>query len=295
MKEQMLKPSLLACTAALLFGFSASSSADLINGRALCDVLDVKVTNLSKQDGTLSMDLDPAQSASACLGAYSGNDSVSGLGNNLGLKDVGFLNDTSLFPQYGAFVDQADLQDIGTQGVFEDPGWIFVQKVEFADNGDTTTELGTITREDLYYTFDDNLLSVGVDDGTTSGSFTYKPPVNNPQVLLDILGADKFFDQVAVVFKASDQFAIYNFKLSDFGLPPILGTTDANYMFSGVWDMSTTLFNNAGGAAGISHISLWLRDPSAPNVTQVPTPSTMILLLIGFLLLMFYRVSGSTN
>ena len=289
--------------AVALIAGSFQVQASLVEGRALCDIMDVQVTSYQKQNGSGLITLDPTIPASACLGAYAGNDanaSSQGIGDNLGYDTHGFLNDKSLFADYGAFIAESEMQDLEFEGNFKDPGWIYVGKRDVENN---EYDAGVVKKGDASYTFTSDILtmqnckdkdgdatSCGAD--AVSGEWVYKPPQFNPALLLDLLGMDKFFVQVAVVFKSGTQYAIYNFKLSDFGLPPVLGTMDANYIFTGTWDMSDTLLmeknckkNEVGpcySSPGLSHVSLWLRDPTTAQV-QVPEPATVAILGLGLL------------
>lgn len=279
---------------------SSNSSATLTLGRKPCDVLDVQVTGYLQQiSGATWQPLNPAAPASACLGAYAGNDDVSQLGNNLGIENIGFLNNKQLFPEYGAFLGQDDLLDLDGDGAQDDPGWVFVGKIDFEASGPKYTT-GTISKGSLSYTFSQVLaLDCGNTDcrNATGGTWTYTPPVVTPQILLDILGANKFFDQAAVVFKAADQFAIYNFTLADLDLTPVLGNTPGNYAFRGTWEMKDTLINKGGNSATLSHVTLWLRDPyykangnggdEPPQPS--PVPGTLALLGAGLLGLSLVR------
>lgn len=278
--------------AVALIAGSFQVQASLVEGRALCDIMDVQVTSYQKQNGSGLITLDPTIPASACLGAYEGNDanaSSQGIGDNLGYDTHGFLNDKSLFADYGAFIAESEMQDLEFEGNFKDPGWIYVGKQDMGGSFDA----GVVKKGADSYTFSSDILTMqnckDKDGAATScsadavsGEWVYKPPQFNPALLLDLLGMDKFFDQVAVVFKSGTQYAIYNFKLSDFGLPPVLGTMDANYIFTGTWNMSDTLLNKKGNPAGLSHISLWLRDPTTAQV-QVPEPATVAILGLGLL------------
>lgn len=282
---------------ALCGGVVAMEAEAALYSTGSCNVNDVQITSIVNQGDTNDPKtnlLTSDQSASACLGAYTGNDSVN-TDDNLGYDDDGFLNDKTLFPDYGAFLEQDDLQDLQTTGQFVDPGWIFVTKIDFESAGDQVT-YGTVGEGDDSFSFGDYISSNGLDDilslqcgnavscaEATSGTWTYTPPKTNPEGLLEILGADKFFDQAAVIFKSSNQYAIYNFKLSDLGVPPVIGTEDPNFMFSGTWDMSSTLINNGGNPASLSHVTLWLRDPTLTTVNEVPAPATLALMGLGLL------------
>ena len=290
--------------ALLMSGFSVQAkqivvTTGLVDGRKDCQVSDVQVTSVQKQNGDPVFVLPDPQDASACLGAYAGNLSTSGLGSNLGYDGQGYMNDKTLFPDFGAFITEGELQDLEFDDQFNDPGWIFVGKQNMKEDvsfkPETLTDPNDPTKT---YTFTSDILKMqnckdkngaalpNCSADAVSGEWVYKPPQLNPASLMAILGIDKFFDQVAVVFKSSDQFAIYNFKLSDFDLDPVVGLTDANYIFTGTWDMSKTLINNGNQSAGLSHFDLWLHDPvvgtTTPNI-RVPEPTTIAIFGISLL------------
>lgn len=262
-----------------------------------CNVADIQITSYQKQDGSAAQTVAPIN-ATACYGAFSGNDDVSNLGNNLGYDNVGWLNQESQYwpGKPGAFVENADLQNLQGLGNI-DPGWIFFGKYtagDFDPSSSSKSGFGTYDYASdlisLSNCKDKNGGAVPCSGGdVVKGEWVYKPPVTNPQQLLNMLGTDKYFDQVTVVFKSGNMFALYNFNIASLGLPPVVGTTDENYLFKGVWDMSTTLIN-PGGGAGLSHISVWGRDPVSdtppppPVDVTVSTPLTLVglgLLLLG--------------
>jgi hypothetical protein len=281
-------------TAALAFSgivLSAAVSAAPINrgpgqlSLKACNVNDVQVTKVANQGTGEIFDLSSAPiAASACMGTARGNDKIGVSKNNLGWLGDGWLNDTSVFGPYGAFLLEKDLQDLKLPGNPVDPGWIFVGKTDYTkDFGIEKFTAGTVSDGEQSYTFSSDLLQVNKD-----GTFTYKPPATNPLALMDILGANKFFDQLAIVFKAADYHAIYNFTLASFDglLKLAVGTKDPNYAFHGTWDMSKTLINNGGRPAGLSHVSVWLRDPAfvTPFITtEVALPATLPLFALGLL------------
>jgi hypothetical protein len=265
-----------------------------------CNVSDIQITTIQKQDGSPAQNVG-AINATACYGAFSGNDDVSNLGNNLGYDNVGWLNQESEYwpGQPGAFVTNDDLQDLQGLGNI-DPGWIFFGKYtagNFAPSSSSKAPFGTYNYAadlvSLSNCKDRNGNTVACTGGSVvSGEWTYKPPVNNPQQLLDMLGTNKFFDQVTVVFKSGNMFALYNFDISSLPIPPVFGTNDENFMFKGVWNMEDTLLNASGGA-GLSHISVWGRDPVAdtppPPPVDVPVSSPLTLAGLGLLLMGLHR------
>ncbi len=275
-----------------------------------CDRADVQITSYQKQDGSSAVTVPPI-SATACYGAFNGNDDVSMLGNNLGYDNVGWLNkESEYWPGLpGAFVTEGDLQNLQGAGNI-DPGWIFFGKYEddTDDNVDNAKFLPASSSKAGFgtYTYASDLISLSncknkdgnstdcKGDDVVKGEWTYKPPVTNPQQLLDMLGTDKYFDQITVVFKSAHMFALYNFNIKALGLDPVVGTTDENYMFRGVWDMSNTLLTpNGKGPGGLSHISIWGRDPVTgnppPPPTDVPAPFSIALTGLGLLLLGLQR------
>lgn len=265
-------------------------------GRAECSLDDVQITEIKRQDGSPALALPNAANpinATGCLGAYEGNDIVN-VGDNRGFLNDGMLNNTDMFPDYGAFLTAEDLLDLQGTGTPQDPGWVFVGKIDYdEDTGAETYTNGTTTNGIDSYTFSigDILMLHFTDSGMKAGTFTYKPPQTNPQALLDVLGANKFFDQAAVILKASTQWAIYNFKISDLGLPPVVGTVATNFMFSGTFDLSGTFLAGSDKnpqTPGLSHASLWLRDPFGTTST-IPTPGTLMSLLLGLGLLLAGR------
>jgi len=121
----------------------------------------------------------------------------------------------------------------------------------------------------------------GTCSGLTKGAWKYTPPATQSADLLALLGGD-FFDSTAVIFKGSNGFVMYEFKLSDLGLDPILAG-QVKLEFSGLFDLSKTLINSGPNGAGISNTSLWARDPFVGG--QVSTPGSLALSGLGLLLL----------
>jgi MYXO-CTERM domain-containing protein len=270
--------------------------------------VDLKTCKLTDMELTYLRALEPANQpqqpipddlvpvyAKACYGFVVGNNSDMALPkDNLGLNGDGWFNKKTGLWEFGAF--DPELLDLDGDLQIDDPGWVYMGK----DNGQGFK--GAIIENPVQnpdplnpmhkdYKFVDDLFSCSSTvDGTygtcvnyISGFWKFTPPSTQPALLIELLGGS-FFDQVAVVFKGGDGFAIYNFTLSQLGLDPILAG-DTKYEFGGKFDLSGTVVNKGGQSAGLSNISLWARDPFLP--TQVAEPG--YLALLGLALLALYR------
>lgn len=268
-----------------------------------CSVGDVHINTIQVLDGSPVEVLAEPLSATACLGAFEGNNSVfSNPDENLGYKDDGWFNIYGYWPDAspvqlwstpGVFVEESELQNL--QGLGDiDPGWIYVGKGE----GDNIDFEGATMNEggDPTYTFIDDLLTLNncldkdgiatsCGQNAVQGEFSWNPPAMNPPELMELLGG-QFFDRVGIVFKSSKRFAIYEFDLAELGLDPVF-EDDFNYAFTGTWDMSSTLINPGGNPAGLSNISVWARDPA--DIPEVSAPATGLLSSLALLFLLRRR------
>lgn len=252
-----------------------------------CNTGDVQITKVQQysstdSNATLSTIYDsssnpiynPAVSAADCA-AFTGNDTPYPK-TNLGYAGDGLLNggvqhkgDTPLFAG-GAFITpQSPLQDLDKDGQVNDPGWILLGKFD-PKNGFTPSPINGTTSIVLSSFFTATVTEQGI------GTWSFTPDATVAQRTSSLLGRN-YFDQFALVFKAGNGFSVYDFTPAAFGMnaPQI---TDPVMNWYGTYDVSDTL-TNGGGGAGLSHISLWVRDP-APTIqtTQVPEPSTLALI-----------------
>jgi hypothetical protein len=251
-----------------------------------CKITDVQVSTIKLLDGE-SAAIPVQYDASNCAGAFKGNNSAFEKPTvNLGYDNDGWLNKEDYNDWWegpGAFVDDSDLLDLDGDGNINDPGWILASLGEQETRGmvgqsipDTDTSEGYTFVDDLI-TFDscvdkNNRRTNCFSGEAVAGEWTYTPPDQDPEILRDLIGGD-FFDQVAVVFKAGNAFAMYNFNISDLNIDPIFAG-DYNFELTGTWDISDVL-----ACHGLSNVSFWLRDPIAD--TEVPEPSTLGLLLLS--------------
>lgn len=214
-----------------------------------------------------------------CYGAFAGNDQPYPT-TNLGYLNDGLLNGEpqkfqgpgtggDLFGN-GAFLnDPYAPYDLNGDGL-ADPGWIFLGKIENPATGtfDPVDKIGNATGI-VWSSF----FTATFENGVWKWAFT---PDKDVAARAGVVLGDNYFDQFALVFKQSNGFAAYNFTGEQFGIThpdaddPILN-------FYGTADLSDVF-----GSSGLSHISLWARDPGFNN-NDVPEPGSLALLGIALL------------
>lgn len=292
------------------FGMFASSSANATsvpNTYMNCARSDVQMTTMQQYSGisptaTLGANLLSAPKiATACTGDYQGNDGFYPT-TNLGYYGDGLVNGgtqvstgAQLFPN-GMFSNYYTAANLNPwQDNIPDPGWI---------------QLGSYVRDDKTGKWSFQLSSIGGVNGilnpnifsidfTTdhSGKWALTPDAMIAQRAAPLLGKN-YFDQFALVFKSGSAFAAYDFTALDLGIPA--DATKPIYDFSGTWDMSNTLTSSCHTEkddgktvtkcepAGLSHITLYARDPAA-NIQRVPEPASLALASLGLIALGWNR------
>lgn len=273
-----------------------------------CQKSDVQITTVKRwSDTTASATLNtvytapPAIDSFACAGGYTGNDGFYPV-TNLGYAGDGILNGGTqvstgsiLFPNPpGAFITPTSpLSDLDGDHQVDDPGWIMLGKYEDpSEKPNTEVEnwqffpnaVGGIT--DIVLA---NFFSVTFDSAG-KGTWAFTPDSEVAKRAFDILGKN-YFDQFVLVFKAGDGFAAYDFTAEQFGVAHP-SADDPVFQFFGSYDVSNTLKTNVvcktdkdgvetckeENPAGISHVSLWARDPGG---NDVPEPGSLALLGLG--------------
>lgn len=186
----------------------------------------------------------------------------------------------------GAFITSDDLQDVDNDGNVNDPGWILLGKFDEQADGSEGQSYATINNGyegsldvgdylSIDFTCDSSCL------GSTSGIWSLNFLTTKDELLDALVSAglgDSFFDHLAISFKGPSDtgFSVFDFNFNDI-----------NELTSGAFDLSEP--HNLGGfydvsnalqGQGLSHISVWARDPAdTPN--DVPTPAPLALLCLG--------------
>lgn len=280
----------LPLSAGLMFLAGSAVAAPYITNPDTCKDYRVTINTIEKSplDGqeiiypteTLGAPID----ATSCFGVIAGNDHQGGLSApdpNIGQLNDGLLNGEGGLISPLQFITQDQLLDLDGDGTATDPGWIFlgdVQQGRGFSAYDKPLDISTI--------LDFTLLCTGSGgDACTSGTWSLETELNIIDIVQKELGRNAF-DHLALVIKASNRYAIYDF---DFNIlaPQFLAAGgdfdfETPYSFTGTWNTQDFL-NKKGKPQDFSHISLWVRDPLVQN--DVPTPGTLALLGAGLLLL----------
>lgn len=279
----MKKNMLAAVTAATLAGGLLPAVANA----AQCSVNDVQVTAVGQYSSTSAdasltwMGVQQPISAAACAGGYAGNDMPKPQ-ENLGYAGDGLLNgapqqtppNANLFPG-GAFNNLYSYSDLDGDGQVNDPGWIMLGRTGEEGVGFTPEAIGGDTTIVLSSFFSVTLTGKGV------GTWSFTPDATVAERASALLGKN-YFDQFVLVFKLANEFVAYDFIAEQFGVTHP-SADDPIFTFTGTFDLSNTL------KGGLSHVSLWARDPGGSTTTSVPEPGTLALLGLATLGLAFVR------
>lgn len=253
-----------------------------------CNTSAVTITAITKSDGGSTVyAAPPAVNATACVPvtgqAQAGNDVGTLLpGDNRGVYGDGLLNggtyQVGQNPPVQPFdpvwlVNPSKYLDLDNNGSYTDPGWIRLGGYDNGISYETVTNAQGVTRsvsDFLTLTFSQS------GDGK-SGSWGLNTNTDIVSAVQNFLGRSTF-DHLAIILKGGNGYVVYDF---DFGLLaqglPSFNFLTA-YSFAGTW-ATTDLVNNGGQQAGLSHMSIWARDPVATLTNEVPEPG--VLALVG--------------
>lgn len=290
--------------------FASSANAGSVPDTYMnCSRSDVQMTEMRQYssispNATLGSNLlSVPKIATACAGDFQGNDGLYPT-TNLGYYGDGLVNGgtqvstgAQLFPN-GMFSGYYTASNLNPwQDSIPDPGWIQIGSYEYdklsMSWGFNLSPIGGITG-----IVNPDIFSVTFASDH-SGSWAFTPDATIAQRAAPLLGKN-YFDQFALVFKSADAFAAYDFTAADLGIPA--DATKPIYNFAGTWDTSNTLTsscreqtgkktgenNTVCSPAGLSHITLYARDPAA-NIQRVPEPASLALASIGLIALGWNR------
>lgn len=248
-------------------------------------------TNLLQQSG--------GYDATKCMG-FDGNEGPYQYDTNIGQYQDGLLNGEAhqgvSFFNGLEFIAPSELQILGPNGDLSrnDPGWI--QLVNFnndlSDPSYKTAGSGAnqIDISELL-NFSMTCLS-GTIDSCTAGTWQLNTFDN---IILDVkeLLGESTFDHLAIVLKASNAIAVYDFNFNaifanEFVQHNNVFSLNQNYNLSGTWDTTGLGVKKDGSAKhAISHMSVAARDPQDREV--VSAPATIALFGMGLLMLSLRR------
>ena len=213
-------------------------------------------------------------SAHSCYGAVTGNDQPLPT-TNLGYLNDGILNGASVATGNstsldvfgnGAFLSgNYTASKLDPNGAGNDPGWVYLGKDDAPGGASSFSPatIGGVAGISLASWFSITQL----DSGIWQWHFT---PDKDVVSRASALFGTNYFDQFALVFKQQDAFAVYNFTGAQFGVDHPMAS-DPILNFHGTADLRT-VFN---GTTGLSHVSIWARDPGSTSV--VPEPGSLVL------------------
>jgi len=271
----------------------------------------IQISNLDISEGT--GDIVPVSpnllengpyNASECIGIYAGNDSDQ-TANNIGEFEDGLLNgEDSILTGY-EFIDDlvgglpgfydGDPLDIDGDTIADDPGWIHLAKFDVDENSTTYSDVTNYDQSQSLLISDVLKLTFSCSGNECATiNWTLTTDIDIAQTVEEVLGRSTF-DHLAFVAKAGSGngngnqddkgWAIYDFNFYEI----FANETPGAFNFDTAYSLSGSLNIKPGDfSAGLSHLTVWARDPKALT-TQIPEPSSIAIFGLSLVLLSMRR------
>lgn len=268
-----------------------------------CDTSVITLDHMSASaDNTNQNLLLDTYTASTCLGLF---DNPSNIGSyhdanpNIGTYGDGLLNGEGGFLSPTAFITEEQLMDLGPNvgypdadpSIADDPGWISLAKFDLQGEGQFSAQYQAIDwfeYLDLDEVLDISFTCTSGGDSCSTGRWSLATSLDVIEKVQAALGNRSTFDHLAFVFKAGDNWAVYDFNFTDifFNELAVLGNQNIpepfNTPFTFGGDFNTGDFNK-----NISHFAVWARDPI--STTSIPAPAPLLLFGMGLVALGLLR------
>lgn len=233
--------------------------------------------------------------ASTCAGLFGEPKNIGNLHDanpNIGTLGDGLLNGEGGWLSPTQFIRADQLMDLGPNvgfpdanpSIADDPGWISLAKFELQSSGSFLAgyqAIDYLQYLDLDDVLDINFTCTSAAGSCSSGNWSLATSLDVIEKVQAALGNRSTFDHLAFVFKAGNNWAVYDFNFTDifYNELEVLGNGNIPAPFNTPFTFAGT-FNTGDFNKNISHFALWARDPISTTAIPAPTP----IFLLGFAL-----------
>jgi hypothetical protein len=285
-----------------------ASSLLLLANTTLAGVISCSTANVTLNSIQLTDGLPPSgellsqpYDATSCVGVFGDNDEggLSSPSPNIGQLDDGLLNGEGDTFDGMEFIETEDLQALDLDGINNDPGWIHLAHFD-AEGGISYSSAGpapgagalTLDIGDLLTLSLTCLTGTGGLSDCDSMSWLLTTKLDIIPQVQELLGPATF-DHLAFSIKAGSESSGGGFAVYDFNFKEIFDNENSAFLnFNTPYKLGGTLNTLDFGGKGVSHLNVWARDPAETNITEIPEPSTIILIAISLLVLRVYKTNS---
>ena len=268
-----------------------------------CDTSVITLDHMSASaDNTNQNLLLDTYTASTCVGLF---DEPSNIGSyhdanpNIGTYGDGLLNGEGGLLSTTQFITPDQLMDLGPNvgfpdmdpSIADDPGWISLAKFDLQDSGGFSAQYQAIDwfeYLDLDEVLDISFTCTSGEGSCSAGRWSLATSLDVIEKVQAALGNRSTFDHLAFVFKAGNNWAVYDFNFTDifFNELAVLGNPNIPEPFNTPFTFGGS-FNTGDFDKNISHFAVWARDPI--STTSVPAPAPLLLFGAGLIALGLLR------